>query len=112
MQITVSEALEALREREGKIFAELFRHGSMSVEIYRPDGSDLQQPHARDEIYVIISGRGVFQNGSIQHPFGAGDVLFVPAGVEHRFLEFSADFKTWVIFYGPKGGELRQPAGA
>jgi len=32
-------------------------------------------------------------------------VLFVPAGVEHRFTRFTPDFVTWVIFYGPKGGE-------
>jgi len=32
-------------------------------------------------------------------------VLFVPARVEHRFEEFSDDFATWVIFWGPKGGE-------
>jgi hypothetical protein len=31
----------------------------------------------------------------------------VPAGVEHRFEEFSGDFGTWVIFYGPEGGEKR-----
>jgi mannose-6-phosphate isomerase-like protein (cupin superfamily) len=33
------------------------------------------------------------------------DVLFVPAGVEHRFENFTDDFTTWVIFYGQKGGE-------
>lgn len=34
-----------------------------------------------------------------------GDVLFAPAGIEHRFENFSDDFVTWVIFYGPVGGE-------
>jgi hypothetical protein len=32
----------------------LFRHGSLEVEFYRPEGVDLQQPHDRDEIYVVI----------------------------------------------------------
>jgi hypothetical protein len=32
-------------------------------------------------------------------------VLFVPAGHEHRFEDFTPDFATWVIFYGPDGGE-------
>jgi len=100
MKITVQEALDALYAHEGKTFLELFRHGSLSVEIYQPIGHDLQQPHAQDEIYVIISGHGIFQNGEEKHPFHPGDVLFVPAGREHRFLEFSADFKTWVIFIG------------
>ena len=62
-------------------------------------------PHARDEIYIVASGAGWFVNGSTRHPFQAGDLLFVPAGVEHRFDEFTDDFCTWVIFYGPEGGE-------
>jgi hypothetical protein len=33
-------------------------------------------------------------------------MLFVPAGIEHRFYDFSDDFCTWVMFYGPEGGEL------
>lgn len=77
----------------------------MSVEIYQPKGHDPQQPHLQDEIYVIMSGSGTFQNGAEKHPFGPGDLLFVPAGVEHRFLDFTEDFKTWVIFYGEAGGE-------
>jgi hypothetical protein len=31
--------------------------------------------------------------------------LFAPAGLVHRFEEFSDDFATWVVFWGPKGGE-------
>lgn len=105
MQITVQEAVNTLRAHEGKTFIELFRHGSMSAEIYRPLGHDPQQPHEQDEIYVVISGTGIFQNGEDRYPFRAGDFLFVPAGREHRFLEFSGDFMTWVIFYGSSGGE-------
>ena len=106
MKITIEEALQRLQAHEGKTFLQLFRHGSMSVEIYQPQGSDPQQPHLQDEIYVVMSGKGTFQNGAEKYPFGPGDLLFVPAGVEHRFLDFSADFKTWVIFYGAAGGEM------
>ncbi|MCB0527470.1 MAG: cupin domain-containing protein [Saprospiraceae bacterium] len=105
MKISVREALQTLEQHEGKTFAELFRHGTLAVEIYRPQGRDLQQPHTRDELYVVISGNGFFQNGDVRHPFQPGDVLFVPAGREHRFTEFSADFAVWVFFYGPEGGE-------
>ena len=41
--------------------------------------------------------------------FGPGDLLFVPAGVEHRFEEFSDDLAVWVVFYGPDGGEQAGP---
>ena len=37
--------------------------------------------------------------------FLPGDFLFVPARAEHRFLDFTDDFTTWVLFYGAEGGE-------
>jgi mannose-6-phosphate isomerase-like protein (cupin superfamily) len=53
----------------------------------------------------VVSGSGTFLHGETRVRFGPGDLLFVPAGVVHRFEEFSADFATWVLFYGPEGGE-------
>ncbi|MEZ5657148.1 MAG: cupin domain-containing protein [Burkholderiaceae bacterium] len=104
-RMTTRGALETLARAGDAPFTEVFRHGSLLVEIYRPEGVDLQTPHARDELYVVISGSGFFVNGQRRHPFEPGEVLFVPAGVEHRFEDFSADFATWVFFYGPAGGE-------
>jgi mannose-6-phosphate isomerase-like protein (cupin superfamily) len=46
--------------------------------------------------------------GDERVPFEPGDALFVAAGVEHRFEGFSEDFGTWVMFYGPEGGEDRR----
>ena len=37
--------------------------------------------------------------------FGPGDFSFVPAGLPHRFTDFSDTMSTWVMFYGPDGGE-------
>jgi hypothetical protein len=34
--------------------------------------------------------------------------LFAPAGVTHRFENFTTDLVVWVFFYGPEGGELSQ----
>ncbi len=103
-KITPAEGLAALSKQE-KPFVELFQHGTMQLEYYKPEKIDLQQPHSRDEIYVVISGIGIFYCGGERKPFKAGDFLFVPAKVEHRFEDFSDDFATWVIFYGPEGGE-------
>lgn len=86
-------------------FVEVFRHGSLNVEYYAPRSVDLQKPHPRDEIYVVISGTGIFRKGEHEQPFEPGEVLFVPAQVEHSFIDFSEDFSTWVFFYGPEGGE-------
>ena len=106
-RVSVADALDAVSKiKEGIPSAFCFEHGTLQVKIYRPDGQDLQKPHARDEIYVIARGSGLFVNGSERHRFQTGDLLFVPAGVEHRFDEFTDDFCTWVMFYGPEGGEL------
>lgn len=103
-RITLEEAAALLPDDQLR-FVTLLRRGSLSVELYAPRGHDPQQPHKQDELYVVMSGSGEFFNGGARHPFGPGDVLFVPAGVEHRFENFSDDFQTWVIFYGPEGGE-------
>ena len=47
---------------------------------------------------MVVSGRGEFVNGSERHAFAPGDLLFVPAGVEHRFEQFSDDLAVWVVF--------------
>ena len=104
-RMTVAAAMKELRDVQGPRFAPVFRHGTLEVEIYAPVEIDEQQPHTRDEVYVVISGSGFFVNGDTRQPFEAGEVLFVPAGVEHRFEDFSPDFATWVFFYGPEGGE-------
>ncbi|WP_205790178.1 cupin domain-containing protein [Microvirga makkahensis] len=76
--------------------------GEISIELYAPVGTDRQLPHERDELYIIASGHGTFRRGGELVTFEAGDLLYVPAYVPHRFETFSEDFKTWVIFYGPK----------
>jgi mannose-6-phosphate isomerase-like protein (cupin superfamily) len=103
-RLTIQNALHGL-SHEDTPFKELFQHGSLSIEIYKPEGVDDQRPHDLDEVYVIASGSGFFVNGNSREPFEQGEVLFVPAGVVHRFEEFTEDFSTWVIFYGPLGGE-------
>lgn len=85
--------------------AEAFSHGTMSVSLFAPRETDFQTPHDQDELYIIIAGHGRFVAEDESCPFGPSDVLFVRAGAEHRFTEFSADFTAWVVFYGPRGGE-------
>ena len=102
---SVAEALALLPGAGGVRFAKVLGHGSLVVDIYAPRGRDPQQPHTRDEAYVVVAGAGEFVNGDARHRFGPGDFLFVPAGVAHRFENFTDDLVVWVIFYGPEGGE-------
>lgn len=102
---TVKNALERVAASGDKAYGVLLEHGTMELGFYKPDRSDPQKPHARDEIYIVQSGNGYFVCGDRRNPFEAGEALFVPAGIAHRFEDFSDDFGAWVVFYGPDGGE-------
>ena len=105
-RITPEKALAAARDSDDGLYGVLLEHGSMELGFYRPVGSDDQEPHEQDEIYIVQSGSGVFVRGDERIDFAPGDALFVPAGMEHRFVDFSDDFAAWVIFWGPPGGEV------
>jgi mannose-6-phosphate isomerase-like protein (cupin superfamily) len=90
---------------EGVPFVKAFEHGTMSVELFAPRGEDRQTPHEQDEIYVVVAGEADFIRNGERIDCAVGDLLFVRAGVPHRFEKLSADFATWVIFYGKQGGE-------
>lgn len=104
-QIKLGDARQAIPTKDGKPFALLFRHGSLQVEIFAPQGVDTQKPHSRDELYVVAAGTGWFFHEGRRLPFSPGDVLFAAAGEVHRFEDFSDDLLVWVVFYGPEGGE-------
>jgi len=107
MHLSITQAADLLKQG-GNLFTEVFKHGSLSVEYYKPEKIDKQTPHTRDEIYVIATGSSEFYNDGKTVSVKPGDFLFVPAHAEHRFLNFTDDFATWVFFYGPEGGEPRQ----
>ena len=103
--ISLEAALAAVAAKTDARSVELFRHGTLTVEMYAPRGHDPQTPHAQDEIYVIAKGHGQFFDGEKLIRVSTGDLLFAAAGQPHRFENFSDDFATWVMFYGPDGGE-------
>jgi mannose-6-phosphate isomerase-like protein (cupin superfamily) len=51
---------------------------------------DTQQPHADDEVYVVLEGRGTLETGGQAFRVSEGDALFVEAGAEHRFTGYES----------------------
>lgn len=104
--LALRDALARLSESAAERSVELFRHGTLRAKLYAPHSRDPQTPHAQDEVYVVARGTGTFWDGQSRRPVEPGTLLFVAAGRPHRFEDFTADFATWVLFYGPEGGEV------
>ena len=49
---------------------------------------DRQQPHADDEVYVVLEGTGVLEVEGRSVPVQEGDAVFVEAGADHRFTAY------------------------
>ena len=111
MKVSIDQALARLPAGRtdayprGAPFLRMMAGGTMSVEVFAPKGVDLQQPHAQDELYFIHSGTAQIIINEQRFDAATGDAFFVAAGVVHMFENFSEDFVTWVVFYGPQGGE-------
>ena len=98
MKATVSDLLKKIPGKAskewpmGEPFTQAFAHGSMSVELYAPKGTDIQTPHDQDELYFIHSGHGEFVVAGECYKFEAGMAFFVAANIEHRFENFFSGF--------------------
>jgi mannose-6-phosphate isomerase-like protein (cupin superfamily) len=97
--VSIEEAIKLLNEQD-KTFVRVMEEGKMTVEYYVPKKIDTQQPHNKNEIYIIASGTTDFFRAGDTIKCKKGDAIHVPAQMEHRFINFSDDFATWVIFYG------------
>ena len=107
-KISLTDAIEKLKLQKDQVSTLMMKRGMMSVEYFAPHLSDTQSPHSQDELYIIVRGHGDFYRDGKILDCKAGDLLFVPAGMSHHFENFSDDFATWVIFYGPDGGSGKE----
>lgn len=103
--VPLKEIVERVPRDSDHPLAVAAERGQLRVELYCPEGQDSQQPHERDECYFIAEGSGKFVCGDERVSVAPGDLLFVPAGMPHRFENFGERLCAWVVFYGPSGGE-------
>lgn len=93
--------------KDGVWDIEAFKHGSMSLLFFSPEGVDYQTPHDQDELYFVMEGSGVIEIEGVSYSFLPGSAIFVAAGQKHRFQGDLSGIKMWAVFYGAKGGEQR-----
>lgn len=104
--IRFADARASIPGPSGENAVLVLQRGTLDVKLSRPLRPNVQSPHEQDEIYVVVAGSGCLEHGGARDAFGPGDLLFVAAGVEHRFADFDDDLVVWRVFYGPRGGEL------
>jgi|SRR6476659_3139167 mannose-6-phosphate isomerase-like protein (cupin superfamily) len=104
--IHLTEAHAAIPGPPGAHALSLLQRGTLHVKLSLPINPNQQTPHTQDEIYVIVRGSGILYHNGKRDAFGPGDLMFVAAGTEHRFEDFTDDLAVWVVFYGPDGGEI------
>ena len=92
----------AERARSGEAYLQFLDAGSLSVGLYvlPAGGEDPQRPHAEDEVYYVVAGRATLRVGAEDRPAEPGGILFVGAGVEHRFHAIVEDL-TLLVFFAP-----------
>lgn len=110
--IRLSDALDRIPGPAGEHATSVLRRGTLHLKLSLPVAPNVQTPHAQDELYVVLRGRGVLYHDGARDPFEAGDLVFVAAGTDHRFEDFTDDLAVWVVFYGPPGGEVPAELGA
>jgi quercetin dioxygenase-like cupin family protein len=94
------DELTARRAATGRAYLEFLRVPAVSAGLYvlPAGGTDGQQPHTEDEVYVVMAGRARFQAGKDDRTVEAGDVIYVRRGVEHRFHAIEEELRVLVLF--------------
>jgi mannose-6-phosphate isomerase-like protein (cupin superfamily) len=97
---------EKHRELSGKRYLEFLRVPAMSAGVYvLPAGAaDPQSPHKEDEMYYVVRGRARMRAGSEDRAVSEGSVIFVAAGVEHRFYDIAEELMV-LVFFAPAESE-------
>ncbi len=104
--IPLAAAQRSIPGPPGAHFVNVLQRGTVRALLSQPLNPNRQTPHAQDEVYVIVRGRGVMFHDGKREPFETGDLIFVAAGTEHWFEDHGEDLAVWVVFYGPEGGEV------
>ena len=94
------KSLQEGTKDENAFYHEFINNNTLSSGIYvlHAGQDDPQEPHKYDELYFILEGSSRFAVAGEQFDVQAGDALFVPAHVSHRFFDITKDLRILVFF--------------
>ncbi|QLH22898.1 cupin domain-containing protein [Streptomyces sp. Rer75] len=98
------DELEAERAANEGAYLQFLRERNMSVGLYALNAgqADPQAPHGQDEVYLVMSGRASITVGMETTQVARGSVVYVPAGVAHKFHHITEDLRVMVVFSPPE----------
>lgn len=100
----IDRLLEQARSAGGS-WHEFLRVADLSLGLYllKAGAEDGQTPHAEDEVYYVVRGRGSLRVADRDHEVAPGSIVFVPARAEHRFHTIREDLEL-LVFFAPAEG--------
>ncbi len=92
--------LEDRREIEGNLYLQFLSKEKLSVGVYKLKAGviDPQNPHKEDEVYYVVQGRAKIRVGTERKEVSPGSIIYVGAGVNHKFIDIKEDLEVLVFF--------------
>ena len=103
--------VDAARRDAARHYQEFLRADSMTAGLYvlARGAEDRQQPHAQDELYFVLAGRGKLDVEGDARPVQTGSLVFVGKHVRHRFVEIEEELRVLVFFAPAETAEATEP---
>ena len=85
-------------------YGEFFRSEwlSLTAAVWPAHSTDEQTPHTEDEVYYVVDGSAQIEVAGERQAVRPGSVVFVAAGVDHRFHDIEKDLKVLVFWAPPR----------
>ncbi|HYO50722.1 MAG TPA: cupin domain-containing protein [Chloroflexia bacterium] len=111
MQAYEIAELAAEQAKSGRLYLEFVQVPALSMGLYvlPAGGTDPQKPHTEDEVYYVESGRGQIRVDGEDRTVQSGSVVYVAAGVEHRFHSIEEELRI-LVFFAPAEYSQASPA--
>ncbi len=102
--------LNQRRDESQRAYLEFLKLPTLSAGLYvLPAGQqDRQAPHTADELYYVLSGKAEIWVDEERRAVGPTSIIYVKAGVEHRF-ESIGEPLTVLVFFATKGRFVLRP---
>ena len=87
-------------DKEGGYFLDFLRIRDLEagIIVLHPGEDDTQEPHSADELYYVIEGSGHMEVGKSRKAVKKGSIIFVPAGLRHKFCGNKEDLVVLYMF--------------